>query len=344
MSDLSNRQWDLLKDAIVSELPATEQRKLLLAFYQTCGPRTRKEGPADRQSADAECSDFAEQLFSGGRIDARTYCYLAFCARLLMLASSGERQRSRPDRLWGYIVFSSMNEEQHSSFARAYQADLTSLREKHGVAFPVPTAEIRGEEAPKNPLKNASSSMFRAFVWDLDRNGLRDLVSWIYSVHEPYLDRLLRISLSDDQWLANIAELIPRLLLKNLLPIYDGVAVRPPQISIFERAPAGTPHAYHDPGVLTQSNSFIRSLFSEKEIAELEQRNQRIEELFAHSYALVIAQKPTEELAATERRILTLSKREGRIRGMQHLETLYRYKLRIPTWLYQRLRKEILLH
>jgi hypothetical protein len=331
------------KNRIIDEPSADEQRELLKALIRASRPKSAGEGESATVTLPHADYDFPDRLYSAGKLLPRAYCYLAFCLKVLEISTKGQRDRSQTARLWSYVLWSTLSSDELAGFVQALQADTARLRDQYGRLPQVLENMEKGEaELSTHPLKHVASSMMRALIWDDDRYGLRELVQWTYSAYEPRWKLLLNESHDFDQWLTNVAELLPRLLLKNIVPLHDSVAVRDSRVVIAEYASAGSPHGLHDPGLVTRRTSFIRSLFTETEIQTLEKVGQRMSELFAHAYPLLLIDDPKRELAELRERILDTARSAGRIKVMQHIETQYRYNLRIPTWLYRELKNEII--
>lgn len=330
--------YTLVKDRLLDEPSSNKQCELLNELVRLCLPKS--DGGTEALPINI---DFPDRLYSNGLLLPRAYCYIAFCLKVLEISTTGQRSRSITTRLWGYVLHNAMNAKEYKEFVKAIKADIAELRKQHGhLPQELADLEIGGNKPPKHPLKSVASTMLRAMIWDEDRDGMRQLVQWLYSSYEVYLRKLLNESFNVEQWLTNIAELIPRLLLKNLVPLHDFVDVRDPSINIVEYASPGTPHAWSDPGSVTQHSVFIRNLFTEKEIHALEQAGQRISELFAHAYPILLIEDHESELSSLHERVLDIARRVGRVRAIQHIEMQYRYNLRIPTGFYREIKNELL--
>lgn len=331
----------IVRNRIIDEPAADEQRDLLKALVAACFVKPTPTPPPGSERLLANL-DFADRLFTEGRLLPRAYCYLAFCLKSLELSAASRRDWSQTARLWGYVFWSIMGPEERAGFTKAMQKDIEHLRTKHGRVPAAMENMAPAEDTPEeHPLKAVASSMTRALIADDDRDGLRVLIRWAYSAYEPHLRRLLDDSLGIEQWLTNVAELLPRLLLKNLIPLYDALIIRDPQIVIAERRRGATPPALHDPGVATRPTSLTRTLFSDAEIKGLGQSAQRISELFANVYPLLLIEDPERELNELRARIVADAAGVGRLQAKLHLETYHRHKMRLPTWLYSELKAEL---
>ncbi len=167
-------------------------------------------------------------------------------------------------------------------------------------------------------------------------------MKWLYGMFESRLHASMTESKDYDTWMLNVARLLPSLLLKSLVPLHDSASVHSPEIVIAQYAPRGGPHAFYRPGTATRTSTFIRNLFLKEEIHGLAQAGQRMAELLAHTLPLLLIEQRPQELANRHARILEMAAIGGRLRALQHLETLYRYKLQVPTWLYTQLRTELM--
>jgi hypothetical protein len=331
-----------VKERLVDEPSDDEQRNLLALLFATYGPKTSAEGSVVPRLEPSQDADFLDRLYSAGGILPRAYCYLSFCMKLLQISATGQRKRSRTERLWGYVLWCTMDDKAHASFDKALQADADQLRDKHGpLSEAVEDALARRKEPKNHPLKSVASSMVQAMILDNDRAGLRELIRWVFSAHEPYLKRLLDESHDVGQWLTNVAELIPRLLIKNILPLHDAVAVRSPNVQIGEYTSSGRPQALHDPGLIERRSTFIRNLFTEREAHNFEQMGQRISEVFAHAYPLLLIEQPDQELSEWRERIFETARNAGRLKALQQLEMHHHYDLRLPTWFYRELKAKL---
>ena len=289
----------IVKDRVLDEPSCSKQRELLKEVIHVCLPKF--DGGSEALPINL---DFPDRLYSDGLLQPRAYCYLVFCLKVLEISTTGQRSKSITPRLWGYVLYNTLNDNEYKMFVKAIKSDVAKLREQYDhLPQELADLEIAANKPPKHPLKDVASTMLRAMIWDKDHEGIHQLVQWLYSSYEVYLRKLLNESFEVEQWLTNIAELIPRLLLKNLVPLHDSVAVRDPHINIVEYAAPGTPHAWSDPGVVSQRSVFIRNVFSEKEIHVLEQTGQRISELFAHAYPILLIKDHESELLSLRERV-----------------------------------------
>jgi hypothetical protein len=312
----------LVKHKVFDEPLAEEQRTLLREFAHAYGPNANSPMECPRE-------EFANRRFSAGTLLPRAYCYLAYCSKIIEICTKrSDDGRPATARLWGYVMWSTMDADMRAEFGRAMAAD---------------AGDDAVQEVPvsTSPLKEAVTSMIRAMIFDNDLDGLRELVRWAYNAHEPYLKALIDESHSDDRWMANVAELIPRLVLRTCIPLHDSVAVRDPKIVLAAYASSAAPLGFNDPGVLMRRSTFVRTLFAEPEIRVLEQAGQRISELFAHVYPLLLIADRRQEMTEIRERVCALNRQRGHLRALQHIETLYRHSLRIPTWVYRELKSEI---
>src|SRR5262249_379695 len=77
--------------------------------------------------------------------------------------------------------------------------------------------------------------------------ALRALVTFAYSAYEVHLVRVIQKSNTCEAWLETIAELMPYLLLKSLMPVHDALVHTNPRIGL---ATHQNTNSYSDPGVV----------------------------------------------------------------------------------------------
>lgn len=321
----------LVRGRMLDEAPVEEQRALLQALYGA-------HGPIAGEPLTAPDAVFADSRYSAGELPPKTYCYLAYCSKILEISTMHGRHDTM--RLWGYVMWSTLDTDAQAEFGRALDADLAGRRRVGGDDTEPPGPTVT-ETPTLCPLKDTVSSMIRAMVFDRDFDRLRELVRWSYSNYEPHLKTLLDESDDDDSWMINLAELLPRLLLRNCIALHDSVAIRDPKVVMAMYTSSRSPAAFYDPGVLVRRSTLVRTLFDEKEIHALEQAGQRIAELFAHAYPLLLLRDPQREAADVRNRVRRIAQERGRIPALQHIEIQHRHSLRIPTWLYREMKGEL---
>lgn len=280
--------------------------------------------------------DLVDDMYSRGNISAKSWAYLALTLRLIDVyscQSSGSLDRIGPERLWGYISFAVATPEERKRFEEEVLPSVL------GTGQPVPVSagprQDLGEDM--HPYKQVATNCLRRCLYDGDHAALRIMVNWLHSAYEPYHQRLLHSSSSPNVWLENAAELMPRLLLRNLFPIHNQVRVRPPGLYISSGPDDGGPRGLHDPGTEAQTATIYRNLFTEDEIRFYEQASQRMSEIFAHTFSLLWCDLD-QEVRDRSSSLIELGHREGRLRALQRLEVEYRHRLSMPTYEYRRLK------
>jgi hypothetical protein len=97
--------YTLAKDRIIDEPTTDEQRELLKTLLATCFVRPNQTTTNDSTTLLANL-DFADQLYSDGKLLPKAYCYLAFILKLLELSELGNRDWSQNGRFWVYVAYS----------------------------------------------------------------------------------------------------------------------------------------------------------------------------------------------------------------------------------------------
>ncbi len=317
---------------------AEEQRETLRRIAEDWARAIKGWSEASVEAPGVICpaDHYVDQLYSHGLVSPKSWAYLSFSMKVIDLVTTlGSGRWSDQNRLWGYVLFWALDARKLEKFEQEVMVELRPT--SHTDETQSPAADKRREF----PLKSLAESCFRALIWDNNQPVLRELVRWLHSAYEPHLDRLLRESQSQGAWLDNVAELVPRLLLRNLVPIHNSVVVRDGSVNVSVAPTAVGPRALFDPGAVSQVSTLYRNLFDGTEVRELEQRSQRMAELFAHTFTLWARLDLNDKLRLSREHLLRLAKDRGRLQALRYLELSYRHRLSVPTYFYRELRAEL---
>lgn len=318
-----------------------EQREVLRSLLVRFSPFFRR--PVDAMpdhACDRGARAYVDQLFATGAVSPKSWSYLSFALTVLEAATPAaeSRQWSKREHLWGYAISCSLSQEEAREFDRTV---MPTLRE----AWEVPEAQLKhggdgATESSREPLKCFATLCLRALVWERDYEALRRVILWAHQVHQVHLQRLIERSDDDASWLENLAELMPRLLANQLVPINDTVVLRDGAIAVRTGPMSSGPRGLHDPGTVGRVSTLFRNIFDETQLHALSQTAQHIEEVFAHTVHLLWSDRAAE-LGVRRQHLLHMAEQQGRLRALQRLETEYRHTLSIPTYMYHDLRHQL---
>ncbi len=175
----------------------------------------------------------------------------------------------------------------------------------------------------------AGHAAFRQFTWN------------IYQAYQEPIEKLLRESHDGESWLENILDALPRLMLKNFVPIHTKMRISNPEIGMLqEDVPPGMPLFASQGTQIRVIAPLIQAAFSDDQIADLVEMENVMEEKFANLYAAILTDW---DVRAEEVRRIVFAElaASGRIAARQ-LATRYYARLSIPTYVYQDLLRQIL--
>ncbi len=170
--------------------------------------------------------------------------------------------------------------------------------------------------------------------------ALRQFTWNIYQAYQAPVEKLLRESHDGGSWLENILDALPRLMLKNFVPIYTKMRISNPEIGLLqEDVPPGMPLFKSQSTQIRVVAPLLRAAFSDDEIAGLIEMENVAEEKFAHLYAALLTDW---DVRAEQVRGIVLAElaASGRIAARQ-LVTRYYARLSIPTYVYQDLLRQL---
>jgi hypothetical protein len=174
----------------------------------------------------------------------------------------------------------------------------------------------------------AGHAALRQFTWN------------IYQAYQAPVEKLMRESHDGGSWLENILDALPRLMLKNFVPIYTKMRISNPKIGLLkEDVRPGMPLFTSQSTQIRVIAPLLRAAFSDDEIAGLIEMENIAEEKFAHLYAALLTDW---DVRAEELRGIVLAElaASGRTAARQLL-TRYYARLSIPTYVYQDLLRQV---
>jgi len=249
-SSLNRSQARVIYQAVhITRVDATDiQVGTLRDLFTEHGPRLSDMLAGEPEATSKPPASFADHLYSEGAVRPLSYCYLALMVRLMRLDATRPYVRAR---LWEEIL--------------------------HVIVETPPdqSSKSSADSQSNTILKNLAERMLQFAIVHYDYDELRGVLRWLHAEYRPYFRTLLTTSEDNESWLVNIAELLPRLLLKNLVPIYDSIRVRAGGVFL------GSDGLFDD-GTASRISSLYRTLFDSDELAGLAQDAQRASEVFAN--------------------------------------------------------------
>jgi hypothetical protein len=313
---------------------------LVRSLFANYGPRRAGAHVPEQGARWAPPTDFADKAYENGLLRPVSYAYLALIIELLRLEADETFVHLKQ---WGYVLYFTLSDSDREQFV--------SLARRGGLLSA--EMEEQADIEPADRLRELATTMLRYALLHYSYEELRKLLRWLHEAYRPYLERLLAESTNNEAWLVNIAELVPRLLLKNLVPMDDCVTSEAPTIVL------GPDYGFCHSGP-RRASSLYRSLFDPDEVKALAQEAQRSTELFAHVYPRLMCRNhffsaaDADELRKEWERhdraallieqldfstqILDLYMRRDCLDTRLLLEAEYRRSLAIPKVLYDKLR------
>lgn len=222
------------------------------------------------RSGELFTNDIAAQLYSGSYLEPVEYCYVAIITELLRNAAHNH---------WDRIAIGQI---MRRCIDREVPRFILAVLDEEDLGKP-----IQGSAEPTEfalALRAITESIAAYISVYGERNSLRKTIRWSYEQYRPYVKKLLNDSTSNICWLMHMAELVPRLLLKNIFAIDNTVQMAGPQVTL------GPDYGYFQTGAVTRTASLYRTLFGDDEIADLRAEGQRISEVFAHVGAILFSE------------------------------------------------------
>jgi hypothetical protein len=177
------------------------------------------------------------------------------------------------------------------------------------------------------------------FMLLTDQRGMvRELIQYCYNAYREYHHNLLYSSPDDVTWNRNVRLLLPRLLLRNFIPIHDTVLLGDRRIIIPSDRHRGP--AISDSGTASRVSRLFRNLFSADEIHSLEQTSQAISEFYVHLNTMSI-EGIEKHISTARQEVKEIAESIGLLPAQQRAIALYKHQLALPQYAFQSLMQEL---
>jgi hypothetical protein len=318
---------DFLKGTILDDLDEARQQEYFSQFryqFQFC-----PQNPSNVQGEWAR--SFLRQLeaenlstYCNQSISPKVYSYLLFIWKVFDLCTlPNQYDQKMIEHLWAHSMQVAYSKREKDKFLSETKKDLKKQAGKAGVSYV--------EQYVWPTLKTLPTLLFTILIYFGKTEIIKELIYFLYFSYQDKLQQLLDNSDCLENWLWNMAELIPYLLLKNFIPIHDTLELKDPRIlSDFEATHLA------DHGTVSRVSQFFRNLFTVGEIKHFEKEEKIINECFADIYPVLLG-NIEESLAQRKAEIMEVAKQQGRLQARTLLRTQHKKRLKIPTYIFKEL-------